>query len=233
VNPASSGAPARIVKVGFVGAIGRACFSDLMLCSCPGLDMAYQGGSRAMLLAGLGADELDIVVYPGAPLTGLRTALLEEDRIEVAFSPEHPLAHGATAGGPDLTTWTVLLPADGAGDFRRLCGRLVALPGRIVELPLRDIDTRLRDRDGVALISRGQRAELKTRVVTRPLTPRASFSVWVSWSPQLDPGLQPDLAAVLRPLCASLSSPCVDQAKPRRERADDDTGGVGGGLALG
>lgn len=173
-----------ILSVGFVGSIGRSCFSDLLLRAAPTLETAYRSASRKALLAALAAGRLDVAVYPGAPAITLDTALLCEDRLLAVLRPSHYLARSAAVGMRALARRTVLLPSDGEeGDLRRLAQAL--LPGleRVVEQPMTVLLTALRDTDAVALVPAGQADEFGTAVRLRPLAVAAAFPIQIAWSP--------------------------------------------------
>ncbi len=197
-HPSQASADAEpVLSVGFVGSIGRCCFSDMLLRTAPALETAYRSASRKALLAALAAGRLDVVVYPGAPEPGSRAALLCEDRLLAVLRPSHHLARSAAIGMQALARRTVLLPSDGEeGDLRRLAQALLPGLGRVIEQPLTVLLAALRDTDAVALVPAGQADELGGEVDVRPLAIAAAFPIQIAWSPAAHAPLAP-LIAVL------------------------------------
>lgn len=183
-GPAAAAVP---IRVGFVGSIGRSCFSDLVLRTCPGLETAYRTGSRTALLAALRSGRLDVAIYPGGPAADVGTMLLCEDHLVVAADRGHRIADQPVVPIALLRD-AVLLPAEGEeSDFRRLVQGLLPdigrIAGGIVDAPIRDIGPRLAATDTLAIVTAGQCDELGGAIVTRPIAGRNTrFPVQLSWS---------------------------------------------------
>lgn len=172
------------LSIGFVGSIGRSCFSDLLLRAAPALDTAYRSASRKALIAEVSAGRLDVAIYPGPLAPGPDTALLCEDRLVAVLRSSHHLARAAAVDVKALGRRTVLLPADGEeGDLRRLARDLLPGLGPLVERPVPALLAELRDTDAVALIPAGQAHELGAAVCTRPLAEAAAtFPIGITWA---------------------------------------------------
>lgn len=218
------------IGVGFVGSIGRACFSDLVLHACPGLDTAYRTGSRKTLLTALRSRRLDIAIYPGAPASDLGVMLLCEDHLVVAAHRGHRIA-GQTAVSADyLHDAALLLPVEGEeSDFRRLVQGLLPdigrIPGRIVEAPIRDIGPRLAATDTLAIVAAGQRDELGGAIVSRPIAGRDTrFPVQLSWSANHAAQGWCELLAALRENALAVSPPAFSPIIDGSGRRGDDSG---------
>lgn len=222
------------ISVGFVGSIGRACFSDLLLHADPRVEIAYRTGSRKALLAALAAGRIDLAVHPGATLPGLRRAPLCEDRIVVALATHHPLAGGGTVAAAALADLPVLLPVQGDDcDFRRLARD--RLPGLrdVAERPMADVVPRLAAGGAIALIAAGQDDELGAGLVTRPIAGADTrFPVHLAWAEPARPALAALVAALVES-CAALSRPAASPPIPGDGGWDDGAGNGDTGGRLG
>ncbi len=205
-RPADAPTP---ISVGFVGSIGRTCFSDLLLRACPRIETAYRTGSRQTLLAALRSRRLDIAIYPGAPAPDPGAILLCEDHLVVAAHRSHRLVGRPAIRLAQLRDTLLLLPAEGEeSDFRRLVQGLLPDLGRVVEAPIRDIGARLAATGALALVAAGQRDELGRDIVTRPIAARDTrFPVHVSWSGDVRGEGWRELFAALAENAAAVSSP--------------------------
>lgn len=210
--------------MGFVGSIGRACFSDLLLRAGPRIEIAYRTGSRKALLGGLAAGRLDLAVHPGATLPGSRTALLCEDRIVVALAAGHPLARVEAIDAALLAHHPVLLAVQGDDcDFRRLARERIPHLRRADERSMADVVPRLAAGDAVALIAAGQDDELGPGLVTRPIAGADTrFPVRVAWR-------EPARSAALAALAAALADACAPLSPPPAGARIDAGGGWGDG----
>lgn len=199
--------PEPAISVGFVGSIGRACFSDLLLRAGPHVEIAYRTGSRQALLTALAAGRLDLAVHPGATLPKTGSALLCEDRIVAALAAHHPLARARAIDVRLLADDEVLLATQGDDcDFRRLAQE--RLPGlhRVTERPMADVVRRLAGGDVVGLIAGGQDDELGAGLVTRPIGGvDTRFPVHLAWAEPARPPALAALVAALADECAALS----------------------------
>lgn len=198
--PATSPVPATVLTVGFVGSLGRGCFSDLLLRAAPCIEPAYRCGSRRALLAALAAGQIDIAVYPGAPATGGRTRHLCDDRLVVAIHTAHPGASVARWSRPGLGAAKSVMAADGdAGDFRRIVRSILPELGSSPELPLRDLMLAIGRGDTIGVISAGHVDELGHGIVTREIAGADTrFALHLSWSMQAPRAIIDDLIG----LCA-------------------------------
>ena len=229
--PDSWNRPDPSISVGFVGSIGRACFSDLLLRAGPEVEIAYRTASRQALLAQLAAGRLDLAVHPGATLPDIRTALLCDDQIVVALAAGHPLARGDAVHVALLADRSVLLPVLGDnGDFRRMVRASIPALRDVVERPMADVVPRLADGETIALIAAGQDDELGPGLVTRPIAGADTrFPVRLAWA---EPARSPALAVLVAALveaCAGLSPPPASAGIDAGGGWGDEVGGDRGG----
>lgn len=208
------------ISVGFVGSLGRACFSDVWLNACPGRDILYRTGLRRALLAAVAADALHMAIYPGAAEPGCDTLLLCEDRLVVALGAGHALTTRDRIGTADLQTHSLLLPMDGKeSDVRRLVHKMAPGLGALGEAPLPALRQRLENSDALALVAESQ-DELRGAIVTRPIADADTrFPVHLSWSRH---AAALGIPALLARQISPPPPPCAINAAGRGQ---DDAGG--------
>ncbi|MBV9747892.1 MAG: hypothetical protein JO157_03665 [Acetobacteraceae bacterium] len=209
---ARSPGPKPPLTIGFVGSIGRACFSDLLLGALPDFETAYRCGAQKALLAALGSQQLDLAVYPGARAPAFQTVVLCHDHLVVAMRASHALAALPSVLAESLRGQIVVLPTEGEeGDFRRLAQALVPGLGQVAEQPMRDVTQGVVHTDAIALVAAGQRDELGAAVVTRPITGAdTAFPVRLAWCEHNPSPALRELLRAVAGLHGILSPPASD-----------------------